>query len=142
MQDFPGQCHCGNISVVFQSDKDAKDFVPRICECTFCTKHSARWISDSAGKIDVTIKDASQVSRYAFGHKTAEFITCSTCGVTLLAVSKIEGNYHAVLNVNVLDDQGSFTGTESAFDYDAESELSRLDRRKKNWIGRVELIEA
>jgi hypothetical protein len=142
VQDFPGQCHCGNISVIFQSDKDTKDFVPRICECTFCTKHGARWISDPAGTVIVTIKDDTRVSKYAFGHETAEFITCSRCGVTLLAVSEIEGNRHAVLNVNVLDDQGSFTGTESAFDYDAESELSRLDRRKKNWIGRVELIRA
>ena len=135
--DHPGQCHCGNISFVFSSDRPAGDFTHRLCGCSFCTKHGARWISDPAGSLAITISAPSQMSPYRFGHRTAEFLTCTTCGVTPVVTSNIDGQRYAAVNLNAIDSSSQFTGGTGEFDYDAETSADRLARRRKNWIGQV-----
>ncbi len=41
-----GGCHCSNIRFRLESAKPPSEFAPRVCDCTFCTKHGARYISD------------------------------------------------------------------------------------------------
>jgi hypothetical protein len=84
------------------------------------------------------VADKQNVSRYAFGTKTAQFHICTRCGVVPLVTSEIDGKLYAVVNVNAFQDiDRSLLKNESAT-FDAEDEQSRLARRKRNWIGRVE----
>jgi len=83
------------------------------------------------------VADKQNVSRYAFGTKTAQFHICTKCGVVPLVTSEIDGKMYAVVNVNAFQDiDRSLLKNESAT-FDAEDEQSRLARRKRNWIGRV-----
>jgi hypothetical protein len=83
------------------------------------------------------VADKQNVSRYAFGTKTAQFHICTRCGVVPLVTSEIDGKLYAVVNVNAFQDiDRSLLKNESAT-FDAEDEQSRLARRKRNWIGRV-----
>ena len=41
-----GGCHCGKLKVEFETGIDPADFSPRACDCSFCTKHGAAYISD------------------------------------------------------------------------------------------------
>lgn len=113
------------------------DLALRRCDCSFCQKHGCRYTSDPAGKLTVDISQKNQITRYHFGHKTADFILCTNCGALPLITSDIEGKTYAVLNANCLDkiDQLQDKGPENSFG--AEVKQDRLTRRQKNWIGTV-----
>ena len=44
-----GGCHCGSVRWQFVSPLASASFVPRACDCDFCSRHRAAWISDPAG---------------------------------------------------------------------------------------------
>ncbi len=108
-----------------------------MCRCAFCTRHGARYTSDPGGAVRVEIDDGALGHRYAFGHRTAEFILCRRCGCVLLATSVIDGNTYAVIKINVTNEPQAFSRPPAAFDYDDETVEERLMRRKEQWIGSV-----
>ncbi|GJM08717.1 MAG: hypothetical protein DHS20C11_09930 [Lysobacteraceae bacterium] len=74
--------------------------------------------------------------RYRFGTDTADFLLCSTCGVSLVALSHIEGGDYAVVNINCLKPPVP-TEPPQDNDLDGEQLLSRLQRRAARWIANV-----
>jgi len=86
-----GSCHCGNIRFTFDwSGGDGKIPV-RAFGCDMCTKHRGVWTSNSRGQFDMTVEDESEVSRYRFGTKTADFHVCRVCGVVPIVTCAIDG---------------------------------------------------
>ena len=77
-----GRCHCGNLSVTFDTAQDAGRVPLRECGCAFCRKHGATSVTDPAGSLEVRIADAALVSRYRFGLGTSDFLVCRRCGGT------------------------------------------------------------
>jgi hypothetical protein len=75
-----GSCHCGNLNYRFACADAITKLPARVCGCTFCTRHGARWTSDPEGALNLTAQNADAVSKYRFGHGTADFIICRTCG--------------------------------------------------------------
>ena len=75
-----GKCHCGNITLELEWDGDPPEIPARACGCSFCMKHGGVWTSNARSRLVVTIRDASLVSKYAFGTRTATFHVCSHCG--------------------------------------------------------------
>lgn len=136
-----GRCHCGNISFALNWQPEPSEIPARACTCSFCTKHGGVWTSCPTGSLKVTLTNPALVSRYAFGTGTAEFHVCSTCGVVPVVTSRIDGRLFAVVSVN------AFVGVEPSLlrrasaTFDGESEASRLERRQRNWVADVELIE-
>ena len=74
---------------------------------------------------------------YRFGTNTADFRFCATCGVTLFALSRIDGREYAVVNVNTLTLPDGVETDLSDSDFEQESQTDRLDRRSRRWIGEV-----
>ena len=68
-----GRCHCGNIAFALAWEPDPAEIQARACSCSFCVKHGGVWTSNPNGALQVVVKDAALVSRYAFGTRTAEF---------------------------------------------------------------------
>jgi len=136
-----GQCHCGNIHFIFETKNDVPALNLRQCDCHFCQKHASRYTSDPNGTLIVTISNKRTINRYNFGHKTANFIICQTCGVMPLVTSNIEENIYAVLNVNCLDKVNELGDCKHIAYYDTEVKNDRLSRRKKNWISKVIITE-
>ncbi len=134
-----GRCRCGNIRFEFESGAPRSELPVRVCRCAFCVPHGARYTSDPAGAVHVEIDDGALVQRYAFGHRTAEFILCRRCGCVPLATSVIDEKTYAIININVTDDPDAFSRPPAAFDYDGETVDRRLTRRKENWIGTVSM---
>src|SRR5262249_27187809 len=99
-----GSCHCGNISFTLTWDPDPKEIPARACTCTFCQKHGGVWTSNPKGSLKVSVEDASLVSRYSFGTRTADFHICSRCGVVPVVTSRIDGHLYAVVSVNAFVD--------------------------------------
>ena len=128
-----GSCHCGNIRVTL----DWPDFGPtipvRACGCALCIKHRASWTSHPDGRFYLQIADHSQVTRYRFGTKTADFHVCLTCGVMPIATCMIGETQYAVVNVNTFDDVDRTQLVQTATDFEGETRENRLDRRRRNW---------
>jgi hypothetical protein len=135
-----GGCHCRNITLTL--DWPDSDIPVRACGCSFCVKHGGRWTSHSDAKVVALLHEASAVSRYRFGTKTADFYVCARCGVAPLVTSTIDGKSYAVVNVNAFDDMDSSSYSEGSVSFDGEGPDARLDRRKRNWIADVRIIEA
>ncbi|MDP6659369.1 MAG: aldehyde-activating protein, partial [Candidatus Poseidoniia archaeon] len=85
-QHHRGRCHCGNIRVLFESEKTAQALAVRACGCSFCRGHGARTTTDAEGSAEIEVADASRLSRYRFGLKTADFLICGNCGAYMGAL--------------------------------------------------------
>ena len=129
-----GKCHCGNISFALDWRPEPSEIPARACTCSFCAKHGGVWTSCPSGALQVKIQDRSRVSRYAFGTKTAEFHICSGCGVVPVVTSRIDGRLYAVVSVNAFENVAPSLLRRAPISFDAESEETRLARRKRGWI--------
>ena len=137
-----GSCHCGNISFTVIWEPDPPEIPARACMCSFCTKHGGVWTSCPSGALEVSIREPTLVSKYAFGTKTAQFHICTRCGVVPVVTSRIEGRLYAVVSVNALDGVESSLLRHESASFDGESEEDRLARRKRNWIADVAYVES
>jgi len=135
-----GKCHCSNIAFELEWEGDPPEIPARACSCSFCVKHGGVWTSNPKARLAVAIRDASLVSRYAFGSCTASFHVCSRCGVVALVTSEIANHLYAVVNVNVLENVDTSWLRRAAATFDGEDVESRLARRKRNWIADVRII--
>ena len=136
-----GKCHCGNIAVALEWDSEPPVIPARSCGCTFCLKHGGVWTSNPLSRLAVTIRDASLVSKYAFGSRTALFHICSRCGAVPFVTSEIASQLYAVVNVNVLENIDSSCLKRAPANFDGEDVESRLSRRARNWIANVHIVE-
>jgi hypothetical protein len=133
-----GSCHCRNIAFSLLWEPDPAEIPARACDCSFCTKHGGLWTSHPAGRLTVNVRDPQQVSRYAFGTRTAEFHLCRVCGIVPLVTSRIDGHLYAVVSVNAFDNVPHAILRRAAASFERESEEIRLARRARNWIAQVD----
>jgi hypothetical protein len=140
--NISGRCHCGNIAFELALEGDPTDIPARACGCSFCMKHGGVWTSSPDARLAVTIADASLVSRYAFGSRTATFLVCSRCGAVPAVTSEIENRLYAVVNVNAFENVDPALLRRVAASFDGEDVEARLGRRKRNWIADVRITEA
>lgn len=137
--NIEGECHCGNIRFELDWPGDGSQIAARACGCTFCTKHAGSWTSHPQAKLSAEIGDASLLSKYAFGTRTADFYVCARCGAVPFVVSSIDGHSYAVVNVNTFKGIDPSSLERSASNFDAEETGERLERRARNWISSVQI---
>jgi hypothetical protein len=133
-----GRCHCGNIAFALRWAPDPGRIPARACDCSFCTRHGAVWTANPQGRLHIEVREAAKVSRYAFGTRTAEFLVCARCGVVPAALSRIDGNLYAVVNVQCFEGVDPALLQHTVAHFGEEDPRVRLDRRKAHWIGDVE----
>ena len=136
-----GSCHCGNISFELAWEPDPQEIHARACGCSFCSKHGGVWTSYPGAILRVRVEAPAAVSKYAFETRTAVFHVCSRCGVVPLVTSEIDGGLYAVVSVHAFDDVPPALLRTHPASFDGEATASRLERRRRNWIGRVEIVE-
>ena len=98
-----GGCHCGNISVELQLTRATDSYRPRACDCDFCRKHGAAYVSDPDGALHIRIAEAAQAGRYRQGSAQADMLICRRCGVLLGALFADGTRRYATVNASVLD---------------------------------------
>src|SRR5512140_729523 len=104
-----GRCHCGNLSVTFESAQDPAQMPLRACQCSFCRLQGATAVTDAAGRLELRVGSPALVSRYQFGLRASEFYICARCGVYVAAIATVDGVRYGSLNANVLEDRAAFT---------------------------------
>ncbi len=99
-----GRCRCGRVQTTFTITCAASDCSPRACDCSFCQKHGAVWVSDPHGALRVDARDASDLRRYRQGSDTADMLLCVHCGVLVAVVFAHRDGQFGAINAGCLDD--------------------------------------
>jgi|SRR5215469_3087283 len=133
MTTLHGQCHCGNIEMVFTTALIPDQLRLRACVCSFCRRHGARTISDPAGQLEIVVHSDRNLSRYRFGLKTADFLLCRECGIYVGAVVEIDGVWYATVNVNIFVSEPDLRREAAPVNYEGETESERILRRQSHW---------
>lgn len=132
MLEFPGGCHCGNITFVLTWPLD-DGLVLRKCGCSFCTKQGVIYTAHPKASLAVIVSDAETLGRYEFDTRTAWCCFCLKCGIYIFAMSIIDEREYAVINVNTLKD---FIPPPmvKVMNFENETPELRLARRSHTWI--------
>lgn len=113
-------------------------FSPRACDCDFCSKHGASYLSDPAGTLEIRCESETDVQRYRQGSGNAEWLVCRTCGVMIGTVYNDQGRMLGAVNRNIIVGNHAF-GPElpvSPRTLDADEKIRRW---RKLWFKDVEL---
>ena len=133
-----GGCYCGNIRFEMRISKPIADYSPRACDCEFCAKHGAAYLSDSKGHLLIRIKAQSDLERYQQGSGQASFLLCRVCGV-LVAVCHTDNEMtYGAVNTRSLDDLSVIQEPVSASPKQLAPD-ARAARWKALWFSNVEL---
>jgi hypothetical protein len=99
-----GGCHCGALRWTLESRHPLDGFTPRACDCDFCTRHRAAWVSDAQGALQVH-GDAEHLRRYRQGSGQADFLLCNGCGVLVAVVCPTDDGLRGAVNRNSFDER-------------------------------------
>lgn len=103
MQKLGGGCHCGNIRIELELPRTAGNYNPRACDCDFCRKHRAAYVSDPQGALLILLAREGDSGRYAQGSGQAELLLCRNCGVLVAALYRDAGRLYAAVNANAVE---------------------------------------
>ncbi|WP_018988506.1 GFA family protein [Aromatoleum toluclasticum] len=103
-----GGCHCDAIRVELELPRAPATYTPRACDCDFCRKHGAAYLSDPSGRLHIEIRDPAAVGRYRQGNALAEFLLCKTCGVLVAVVYADGADLYATVNSRVIEGDPGF----------------------------------
>ena len=133
-----GGCHCGQLRVAFSTALDPGDIKPRACDCSFCQKHGAAYVSDPAGKLSIST-EPDAMRRYRQGSNTAEFLFCGHCGILVAVIFEHDAHTHGAVNARCLDSAERFGEFVTASPQKL-SATDKVDRWLRLWIPDVELV--
>jgi len=136
-----GGCHCGKIKIVFETIICPEDLTPRACDCSFCLKHGASYVSDPEGSLSIEVKGLDTVSEYHQGSETARFLLCRYCGVLVAVVFDDEIGSYGAVNSRSIEDGVIFGAPKTV----SPQKLGREEKRRrwvKLWTPRLELKAA
>ena len=134
-----GGCHCGNIRLAYSTHVEPSAIEPRACDCSFCQKHGAAYISDPAGALVIAAADPRALHRYRQGSNTAEFLICDRCGVVAAVLVDHHARLYGAVNARCLDAFADFGPAVPASPQQlAASE--KLARWLRLWVPDVELV--
>jgi hypothetical protein len=136
---FHGGCHCSRLRVAFSTALDPASIVPRACDCRFCQKHGAAYVSDPAGRLSVTSQSSDALRRYQQGSNTAEFLLCARCGVLVAVVFEHNTRIYGAVNARSLEGSTGF-GSPVPASPQLLAPGEKVTRWLQLWVPDVELV--
>lgn len=125
---YRGACHCGVVRAEYETDRPVR---LRADGCGFCSSRGVKSASDPEGRLQLTA--SKHLTRYRFGHKTADFLICPDCGTYV--ATHMDGPHGAIGVINVvglqIGDLGHLPVTLTSLD--GESHEERMQRRASRW---------
>ena len=136
-----GACHCGKLRIRFSTALPHERFTPRACDCSFCQKHGAAYISDPGGQLVIEARGPEPVHRYRQGSESADFLLCRDCGVLVAVVYEEGGTLYGAVNSGCLDERAQLAPAQSASPQRLDPEVKRR-RWTELWTPGVEITRA
>ena len=141
MTTLRGSCHCGQLRIEFVTGRELASIVPRSCDCSFCTKHGAAYISDPAGRLSVWEHRPGALREYRQGSNHAQFLVCGQCGVLVAVIFRHLSGIYGAANASCLDGPTSLPQPVPASPQRL-SPQERMSRWLELWIPDVVLTTA
>ncbi|MGE5624193.1 MAG: GFA family protein [Bacillota bacterium] len=129
MSSLAGGCHCGNIAMEFELTRTPESYRPRACDCDFCVKHNAAYLSDPEGALSLRIRDERETARYRQGSGQAEFLLCTRCGVLVAVLYRDGGRLYGAVNARAVGG-----GKEFGADQPVSPKTLAPDAKTKRWL--------
>jgi hypothetical protein len=142
MTRLSGACHCGNIILRLELSRAPGAYKPRACDCSFCTKHGAAYISDPQGSLHIQIANERASRIYRQGSGAAECLLCANCGVLVGVLYRDAAQVYAAVNVKAVDALPEGFGVEQAVSPKDLPGSDRITRWKSIWFPTVTLAYA
>ncbi|HSY25890.1 MAG TPA: hypothetical protein VK832_00140 [Burkholderiaceae bacterium] len=131
-----GGCHCGNVRVELTLTGAPAACIPRVCDCDFCRKHGASYISDPQGTLQIDVKEERDFGKYKQGSGVSDCLICRQCGVLVGFSYREEGRLYATINRRVVEGEPLF-GAEISVSPKLLSEGKKTERWKEKWFREV-----
>ena len=125
---YRGACHCGAVRAVYETQAPVR---LRFDGCSFCASRGVKSASDVNGSL--ALESTNKLTRYRFGHKTADYLICPACG-TYVATC-MEGPRGPVGVINVVGLQIAELRDEApdVASLEGETPDERIARRLSRW---------
>jgi len=125
---YRGACHCGAVSADYETDQPVR---LRADGCGFCSSRGVKSASDPEGRLTMTSR--VRLTRYRFGHKSADFLICPQCGTYV--GTAMEGPRGPIGVVNVVGMQISELRNlpVTLTSLEGETPEERMARRVSRW---------
>jgi hypothetical protein len=134
-----GSCHCDCLRVELSTRLNPAAINPRACDCSFCRKHGAAYISDSAGRLQIAVSEPAALLSYQQGSEAALFQLCARCGV-LVAVTYAHANrLFGAVNAGCLNDS-TVLGSRTPASPQLLSPEEKVSRWIQLWVPDVEMV--
>jgi hypothetical protein len=132
MATYIGSCHCGDLSIEYETSVEPGEWPLRECQCSFCRKHAMLSTSDPKGEVLLLVRNPASLTRYRFATGVTDFLICSRCGVYVGATVKNDG--WIVLNTRTMNCAAELVVRPAEPRvYDQQSGDERIERRVQMW---------
>lgn len=108
MYRVSGGCHCGNVQLDVELTHEPATYHPRACDCDFCRKHGAAYLSDPQGALAIRVRDAPNTGNYRQGASLAECLFCRNCGVLVGVIYRCDDRLIGAVNVKAIEGWTNF----------------------------------
>jgi hypothetical protein len=125
---YHGACHCGAVSAAYETSGPVR---LRADGCSFCKTRGVKSASDPEGKL--AIVSTQKLTRYRFGHKSADFLICPICGTYVATYMESEGGPIGVINVAGMNIEEFRNLPVTLTSLEGESPEQRIARRVSRW---------
>lgn len=133
---YRGACHCGVVDAEYETNGPVR---LRADGCSFCSSRGVKSASDPEGRLRLTA--TKRLTRYRFGHKTADFLICPDCGTYVATHTEGPRGPIGVINVVGLQITELTHLPTTLTSLEGESLDERLQRRASRWTP-MKLTEA
>jgi hypothetical protein len=132
MTTYRGSCHCGDLTIEYETALEPGSWPLRECQCSFCRKHAMLSTSDPNGEVLLLVKNSASLKRYRFATGVTDFLLCARCGVYLGAT--VMNDAWIVLNGRAMECAGELVARAAEPRvYDQQSADERIARRIRMW---------
>lgn len=133
-----GGCHCGNVKFEMELPGEPGSYKPRACDCDFCIKHGAAYVSDQNGKLVIIIKNETNISKYKQGSGISTFLICKKCGVLVGVYYQNQEQLYATVNSKAVNRNTAFS-QETVVSPKHLSDNEKVQRWQDIWFSDVRI---
>ena len=97
---FTGRCRCGATVYSIALPKGLDAYVPRACDCDYCTKRQVSYLS--APDASIRLQSESAFRREQQGSEQATFLICNACNDLVAVVCEFGDQLLGAVNASLL----------------------------------------
>jgi hypothetical protein len=134
-----GSCYCHNVTFTAELSQPPESYHPRACDCDFCRKQGAAYLSDPQGSLILHVDETPWLRKYRQGEKVAEFLICIHCGVLVAVVHATPEGTFGAINVRAVDGQVVF-GEPVTVSPKKLNATEKMKRWQEVWFKNVQVL--